>query len=310
LLGACGAGSGEATDALVEGLTDSAADLAPADQDGPDAADSVAPLPALRVMTFNVLCFICDPNYDPWDVRLEAFRDLFARHDPDLIGLQELFLPSDVDDILARLPHPYTALYYPGTETFNPYPDATIFYRTDLFEEVAHGFYWLSPTPDDPMTTGFAESQLVRLVAWAHLRRLADGRELYFATMHVDNTQPSQPKSAPLILARTEPWAAEMPVLVTGDFNSKPGSPAYVTLTVGVDGQGFRFTDVHDLAGERGIDTNQEPAPAYDASHRIDHLFVEGADWACSRWTVDLHVYGDRALYPSDHRAISAECSF
>lgn len=305
LLGAC---SGK------DGGDEAAADLGDArtTADGPGtdgATETNAPPPEpLRVMTFNILCFICDPSYDPWEERLEHFRDVFARHDPDLIGMQELFLPADVQSILDRLPHGYAAISYPGGDGFNPYPDATLFYRTDRFEELEHGFFWLSPTPDEPMTTGFAPSQLVRLVAWAHLKRLGDGRELLFVTTHVDNNQPSQQLSAPLILERLEPWAAQMPVLVTGDFNSNTTSTAYRILTEGAPGHDFRLHDAYDLATRHVVDSNQEPVPAYDATHRIDHVFLQGGDWHCADWTVDLHVYGDHDLFPSDHRAISTSC--
>jgi len=45
-------------------------------------------------MTFNVLCSFCNlREFDPWSERLAYFGDIFARHDPDLIGLQELSPP-------------------------------------------------------------------------------------------------------------------------------------------------------------------------------------------------------------------------
>ena len=69
-----------------------------------------SPAPPLTVMTFNVLCSFCDlRNFDPWSERLNDFEDIFARHDPDLIGLQELSPPPlnngmEVEQILAHAP--------------------------------------------------------------------------------------------------------------------------------------------------------------------------------------------------------------
>jgi mRNA deadenylase 3'-5' endonuclease subunit Ccr4 len=55
-------------------------------------SDSAQPAaPELTVMTFNVLCSFCNTReYDPWAERLGYFGDIFARHDADLIGIQEL----------------------------------------------------------------------------------------------------------------------------------------------------------------------------------------------------------------------------
>jgi endonuclease/exonuclease/phosphatase family metal-dependent hydrolase len=297
------------------GGTTSASDVDIHQDTTPDTAevadttsDAAQPDTSLTIMTFNVLCSLCfDADHDPWAERLAYFADVFARHDADLIGLQEIIWRHEVDEIVDLLPG-YQALFYPGDDDLLPYPDATVLYRAERFERVDSGNYWLSPTPDEPASTGFATSQLVRLVQWVHLRQRSDGRDLYFATMHVDNNTPSQELSAPLILARTAPWAEQMPVIVNGDFNSQTFDPAYLTLVQGVDGQGFAFDDTFDLAQEWDITHNQDPAPDYDAPGRIDHVFVAGGDWRCSRWTVDMSVYGARDTYPSDHWPVVAEC--
>src|SRR5262249_2916556 len=152
-----------------------------------------------------------------------------------------------------------------------------------------HGSYWLSPTPDTPWTAGFApRGQLPRLVVWARLLERTSGRELFFGTTHFDNNSPSQEKSAPIVLERTEPWAARMPVILTADFNSQPEDLAYVLLRQGDPGSRFHFLDAYDLTGGPTIDSNLVPPPAYDASRRIDHIFVAGGDkpWRCAEWVL------------------------
>ena len=267
---------------------------------------------AVTAMTFNVLCWFCgDPaEYDPWEERLEHFRDLFARHDADLIGLQELSpkltVPTDVEQILSVAPG-YEAIFY-ADET-GEFPDATILYRSPRFELVDRGDYWLSPTPDEPRSTGFANgAQFPRLVVWALLRDTKADREVYFATTHFDNNPPSQEKSAPLLMQRTAPWVATHPVIVTGDFNSQPHDPAYHTLTGSSGDAGLALVNTQSLAATWRVDTNQSPPPEYDLDGRIDHIFVagDGAAWTSSEWVVDLTVYGSEHRYPSDHRAMIA----
>jgi endonuclease/exonuclease/phosphatase family metal-dependent hydrolase len=277
------------------------------------AAPSASP-PALAVMSFNVLCSFCDlRNFDPWSERLVDFGDIVARHDPDLIGLQELSPPPinngmEVEQILAHAPG-RTAISF--TSAPGAYPDATILYRTTRFNVLDHGSYWLSPTPDVPMSIGFAKTQLPRLVVWARLAdNAAGGRELYFATTHFDNNSPSQEKSAPLLQERTAPFAANQPVIVVGDFNSRPDSTAYRILTTDAS-RGFVFQNAFDLTPLRVV-TNQTPPPAYDVNDRIDHIFLAGSGitWSVRDWVVDLTVYGAKQRYPSDHFPVVAEVNF
>jgi endonuclease/exonuclease/phosphatase family metal-dependent hydrolase len=271
--------------------------------------EETTPLPkkSLSVMTFNVLCSICKGGeYDPWAERLGYFEDIFERHDPDLIGIQELSpLSGEVDALLDRLPD-RAALYF-QEEGWPPYPDAAIYYRKSRFSVLESGQYWLSPTPDVPRSIGFASPQLPRLVYWARLLDRAGDREMFFASTHFDNNSPSQEKSAPLALERTAPFAAAMPVVFVGDFNAKPGSAAYQTLTED-SSQGFVFQNAYDLAPSPGIVENQDPDPVYDPASRIDHVFVAGAGvaWTAASWHADLTVYGAKNRYPSDHFPVVA----
>ncbi len=291
-------------------------ELTPSDSsstDGQDAADAVVAPAAIRVMTFNVLCFFCnDIDYDPWEERLLYFGDLFARHAPDLVGLQELLFADEVAQVLEQAPG-YAALFFQDDTQplFKAYADATILYRTDRFELVDNGFYWLSETPDVPLSGGWADTNLARLVAWAHLRRIEDGQHLTFASTHFDNNPPNQEMSAPLFVQRTREQAAEMPVIVVGDFNSKPASAAYAILAAPAEDPALTLKNTFDLAETWAVVTNQEPPPAYDPNHRIDHLFVAGeADWRVSSWDVDMTVYGPHDRYPSDHFAMVADIHF
>lgn len=275
--------------------------------DTPDLPDPV-PLPdPMVVMTFNILCSFCDDTYDPWEDRIGYIADTIARHAPDLVGLQELFTAEEVQQLLDLSPD-YTALFY--SDDTSDYADATIWWRTDRYELVDSGFYWLSPAPDLPFSVGFADGmQFPRLVAWAQLRELSTQAELLFVDTHFDNNSPSQELSAPLLLERTEDQAGALPIVVVGDFNSRPDTAAYATLTGGVDG-GFALTNSFDLAETWSVESNQDPVPAYEPSSRIDHVFVAGGEWTVPWWTVDTWVYGASGLHTSDHFAMATELQF
>lgn len=267
----------------------------------------------LTVMTFNVMCSFCknDPyGNEPWEARVPYFGDILTRHAPDLVGLQELTFSSEIEEIQAVAPG-YSSVFVSGLSPaplvqWTEYPDAAMLYRTDRFQLLEQGHYWLSATPDQDWAGGWAGTNLWRIVVWAKLRQVSDGREFYFLNTHFDNNVPNQENSAPLVLARTEPFAEGHPVIFTGDFNSKPSSPAYTILTSGVGGAGFHLTNTFDLAGGYVTLTNLDPEPSWNPDHRIDHIFVAGnAEWSASNWTADLMAYGPDNYFPSDHFPLS-----
>jgi len=284
---------------------------APTTTEMPTSGTTGAPVPPLgpwRVMTFNVMCAGCTPEgFEGWDTRVPYTGDTIRRHAPDLVGVQELFLGEEVAQLEAELPG-YTSIWFAKPDAMSlDYADAAIFYRSDKFTEVEHGFYWLSPTPDVPYSTGFSIPQFARMVTWARMKAVAEDHEFLFATTHFDNNSPSQEMSAPIVLERTAALASELPVIMVGDFNSRTDDLAYVRLTAGEGGAGPRFDDAFVLAGEWRSDSNLDPVPAYEPAQRIDHVFVAGAPWQARDWVVDLWGYGPTMHETSDHFAIAVE---
>ncbi len=275
------------------------------------SADSGSLERSLTVMTFNVLCSLCDTTqestYDPWKERLTYFGDIFERYDADLIGLQELIAGSEVEQILEEAPG-YEAHYYNKT---TQYADATILWRAERFELKESGAYWLSPRPDVALSTGLVPvPALPRLVVWALLFDRARDEELLFATSHFDPNDPAPELSAPIVLERSEPWLEEVPVIFTGDLNHRPDEAGYrilVGLEPGPEGtSSSRLEDAYELCASHREEANSAPAPDYDPAERIDHIMVGGSDWGCDEWAVDLHVYGPHRRFPSDHYAVVA----
>lgn len=264
------------------------------------------PAATYRIMSLNVLCSVCDFEYDPWEDRVGYFGDIIKRLQPDVIGFQELILGEEVDQVIAVAPG-FAALYFPGTMDVFPYPDAVIAYRTERFDLIESGEYWLSPTPDEPGTMGFSDGQdIPRLVAWAHLHDKTFDRNLYFATTHFDAVHPHQEKSVPLVLERTAPWAETMPVAITGDFNLEPFHDAFDVLITGVDDTGFHFDDTYATAQKVTRLSNTATEPDWDPEYLLDHVLVGGGNWTVAEWIVDLYKYGPGPKFPSDHRAIMA----
>ena len=277
----------------------------------------------LKITTYNVLCSFCgdghfdDNDYDDWPTRLPHLRDQLADYDADLIGLQELLYTAPnpdraIDDEVAALGGrgpTYTSIYYERDpsdfRSSMDYPDATILYKTERFDFVRKGHFWLSPTPDQAFSAGFdPDGQLPRILVWVELQVKKTNQNLIFATTHVDNNRPSQELSAPLIRERLTRIAAHLPIILVGDFNSGLEHPAYIDLTQH-DTQ--PFIDTHSLAASPKATGDAQLIEDYYWQRRIDHIFIHPADrFEVSDWSIDLRTYADGTRTPSDHRPVHA----
>jgi endonuclease/exonuclease/phosphatase family metal-dependent hydrolase len=270
---------------------------------------------ALKVITFNVLCSICDrEGYHPWAERLDEIQGILAEYDADLLGIQELvWAEEDHDEVAALMAlHPeYTALYHIGQGmgllgSFSAYPDSTLYFRTSRFDILESGTFWLSPTPDEPYSTGFADAVLPRLMVWAKLHDLESGQELLFCNSHFDPNSPSQALSVPVVFERLGDAIASMPTFMVGDFNSNPASEAYGLMTQGSGETQWELTDSYTVASDVEIVHSQGDETPYAAQSRIDHIFFRGESTSVAHWLVDLRKFGEPPLYPSDHRLMMA----
>lgn len=66
------------------------------------------------------------------------------------------------------------------------YPDAAIFYDSNVVTPEDSGQYWLSRHPDRPFSIGW-ELSLPRIVDWAVFRHRTSGASFLFVSTHFDN---------------------------------------------------------------------------------------------------------------------------
>ena len=107
-----------------------------------------------------------------------------------------------------------------------------VFYRRDRFEPLAFDHFWLSDTPQVIASTSWG-NRLPRMVTWVRFRDRSTGRVFEFWNTHLDHqSEPARQQSAVLLRDRIAGIPADIPVVVTGDFNAVAGaSAAYTTLT-------------------------------------------------------------------------------
>ena len=253
---------------------------------------------ALRVMSFNIRLPAEADGPDRWERRKALIARMVRAQDPDVIGAQELHKVQG-DDLVRRLPQ----YAWFGRDRRGGHDDEHmgVFYRSDRLRVVESGDFWLSDTPDVPgsLTWGHLYP---RMVTWALFERLADRRRFHLFNTHLpyrDEDEGARERGARLIASRLSKLPADIPVIVTGDFNTTPDSRAHALLTASL-------RDAWDAAPQR-----TGPAATFHdftgkPEHRIDWILFRGLQPVAVR-TVAEH---DSGRYPSDHFPVVAEFAF
>lgn len=250
---------------------------------------------ALRVMSFNVrLPNKSDgPNY--WDHRRDLLVATIREKAPDIFGTQELHYHQGQ----------YIAEHLDGYAWFGRSRRGNredehmgVFYRKDRLKLIESGDFWLSETPDVPGSISW-EMSLPRMVTWG-LFETAGGRRFYFYNTHLAHRRQdaeARLRSAQLIAARISRLPADIPVVLTGDFNAPAGGDVYGALTA-------RLTDAWTAAPRRsGPEGTFNAFRGETGGPRIDWILYRGALRAAEAETVTRN---DNGRYPSDHFPVLA----
>ena len=262
--------------------------------------------PTVAVMTYNV-CY-ANPNDGKWvwERRRDGVASVIRFHDPDIIGLQEA-APNQVADLRERLPS-YTWLSAGRENDGTAGEFVAVGYDDDCFELEGDGTFWLSENPDEPGTAGW-DAQFPRLIRHVRLRHRESDTVLYHFNTHFDHSgTESRKKSAELLREHVAEVAPDVPVIVTGDFNSRPSTDVYSYLTA-EDENGRTLVDAHEAAAQphHGPETTMTDFQNLVPEKKIDYVFTTE--------DVDVGIHGivsetvEEDVYPSDHLPIVAQLS-
>ena len=259
--------------------------------------------PAVTVVSYNVRYGSADDGANAWPRRRDWLAETVAAAAPDLLGTQET-LAFQKDFLAGRLPH--LTAFGVGREDGTDRGEMTaVFYRTDRFERLDGGHFWLSETPDAAGSKSW-DSSLPRMATWVRLRDRRGGAEFLFANTHFDHRgSEARLRSARLLRARLGELAGGRPVILTGDFNAAEGSPPYEALFA-ADGEGVRLRDAYrlarpDAAADEGTFTGFDAART--GGQRIDWIAVSDGV-AVEAAAIDRTAREGRT--PSDHAAVTA----
>jgi endonuclease/exonuclease/phosphatase family metal-dependent hydrolase len=249
----------------------------------------------------------------PWSERVPEIKARIGGYDPDIIGFQEMVGDADIWEAI-----PDREVYGLITQHFGPleYGDAAILYRKARFELLDFGHFTLGPNPDLPFSYGFIRASMLRYVNWALLREKETGFTFLFVNTHFDNNTPNKEPSSPLFQERVAKLAQGLPMIVTGDFNSKGNTDRYATFTgAGMNPpllvNAYSLDDapaVFPPTGPKRPIAETEPELHY--LERIDHILVGGpCEEIVEEWLIDLRPLSNGEPM-SDHDLLAAKIQF
>jgi len=267
----------------------------------------------IRVMSFNVRGSSRDARKkNAWRNRAALNVATIERHAPDVIGLQEA-QRGNLSTYHKHLPR-YAPIH--GTRYGNtiPYDFNTILFDPERLEPLDSRGFWLSETPEKYSKSW--DTRVVRSATWALFRVLETGLSFLHLNTHLDHVSAlARREASKLIVMRvveiSERTGIDPPVVVTGDFNSRPGNPVHRTFTAS------GFVDTYLAAGnEEGANTfHAFRGASFSDAHpdrgprRIDWILLKDPKGRLRLKSHRIIHDENDGLYPSDHYPILAEFS-
>lgn len=257
----------------------------------------------LKVMSFNIRFGTANDGDNHWDKRQELVAETIELFSPDLLGVQEA-LDFQCGFLRTRLSaHEFFGRSREQNPTSGEY--CGIFFRTERFELLESGHFWLSEQPDEPGSKSW-DSSLPRMVSWVRLRdRLSQDAEFVFANTHFDHRGPEARLQSAILIRGRLIEGRDVPFILTGDFNCGFQSEPYQAL-VGTPDETERqmrdsYLDIHPKPS--GQDGSFSSWNGDTSGERIDWILHTGEFVTLN---ADIDHLQQQGRFPSDHFPVNA----
>ena len=253
----------------------------------------------LHVMSFNIRVPV-DGGARSWGNRLPRIVRVVKAEQPTILGTQE-GRKSQIQDLVDRLPG-YRFVARPS-EAGGRGATCAILYRHDRLKKIDSGHLWLSDRPHQAGSITWG-NRFPRMMTWVKFEDRNTGKKFIHVNTHFDHvSSESRRKSARFV----RQWIRDrsLPTLVTGDFNTTPGSTPHDTLTSG------KVFDTWNRPEKRRTPSFKtangwNPVPKR-SDRRID--WILGTDGVAVHATAINTWVTKHRNTPSDHWAIQAVVS-
>jgi endonuclease/exonuclease/phosphatase family metal-dependent hydrolase len=245
----------------------------------------------LRVMTFNLRFENDRDGSNVWRNRRSLVLKIIRKFRPSILGTQE-GMKSQLSYLEEHLKGYHLHTPFRVWDDTCQYP--TLFVERERFEILGGKEFWLSKTPQVHRSKNW-DSAFPRMMSYANLKDRESGKSFSAAVTHLDHIgEEARTKQAEII----GDWVNQKanPVILMGDFNDKPGSPAHDLLT----GSQSKLVDSWQvLQRPEGKDSyTHHGFTGVPETSRIDWILTS-RQWMVKNACIVRDRYDGR--YPSDH---------
>lgn len=253
----------------------------------------------IRVISFNIRYSNPADGLYAWQNRKDDVVALLQFHQADLIGVQEA-LPEQFDDLATAL-EGFEAFGVGREDGQRKGEFSAIYYNASRFVKKDGGTFWLSETPAQ-VSKGW-DAALPRICTWVKLYDKITKKEFAFFNTHYDHIGvKARVESAKLIKQKIQQIAPGVPIILTGDLNVTPETPAIATIKSFLSDA--KEVSLNKPYGPIGTFNNFDwNSPLKD---QIDYIFVRS--FKVHQFAVLSDSMEQR--YYSDHLPVFAQISF
>lgn len=250
-----------------------------------------------NIATFNLRMDTPKDSLNAWPNRKEFVKNLMMFHDFDLVGTQEAFI-HQIKGVLELPGYAYVGVGRDDGKSQGEH--SAIFYKTERFQLLDTGNFWLSETPELP-GKGWDATCCNRIATWAKFSDLKTKKQFYVFNAHFDHQgKIARRESAKLMISKISTIAKNAPVFLVGDFNSTPDAEPIAILKSAYQ-DSYDITKLPPYGPVGTANSFKLNAPL---ENRIDYIFIKG--------NIEVKKYGaltdfKNQRFPSDHLPVMAE---
>ena len=181
----------------------------------------------INIMSSNLRCINPqDTGKRSWFYRADLILKNIEAQSPSIIGFQEA----------TKWQYQYLCDTLEGFDSVIEYRDemlnsegCPIFYKTDLYNLIDKGSFWLSETPE--VMSKDWDSACYRICSYVILENKADGKQFVVFNTHLDHvSEEARINGIGVVLDKIAQFGG-LPSLIMGDFNCVEGSVTYNKVT-------------------------------------------------------------------------------
>ncbi|MGN0144208.1 MAG: endonuclease/exonuclease/phosphatase family protein [Clostridium sp.] len=254
----------------------------------------------MKIMTFNLRCDFPLDFKNRWKTRKHIIYDIFNKYECDIIGIQESteIMYEDMKNNINN----YNIVGMPRSRKF--FSERNDILISNIHHVCKSKTFWLSDTPDVIGSTKWF-SIFPRICTTAVIE-IVDGIKIRVCNCHLDcfTSKAREYEIRKLIdIVDKEQEKEELPMIIMGDFNSKPDSRLIKNLSNGVYGK-KKMTAVQEFDKKIYMNSTMSMFKGKEKGIHIDYIFIS-EEFEVNN--VEIIRHNDRGKYPSDHYPLFAD---